>query len=184
MWFTRAKFLDIWNLLRWILEWTRFNKAFARTHSLSLNKGIGNRLSPSSPLSSFSTSMNSLIKTPANFIWFILFTINTWIIKFMITNAFIYSNLLKIKLFLFLLTKCNQLINIHLSLFIYLFLILIVFLIQPKNKVIDIRQVYLRNLVHIMVSIWNLKLFIFTRHRSIFTIMNLLTLQLFFSNHL
>jgi hypothetical protein len=138
-WITRIKFLDIRNFLRWIRKRTRFNEAFASTHRLFLNKWISNRLSPSSPLSTFPTSIYSLIKTPTNFIWFILFTINTRIIKFMVTHSFIYSDMLKFTLFLFLLTKRNELVNVHLSLFISLFLILFIFLIQPKNKVINIR---------------------------------------------
>lgn len=179
--FSRTKLLDLRNLLRWILEWTRFNKAFVSAHRLSLNKWFGNRLSPSSPLPAFPTPINSLIKTPSNFIWFIILFLR--IIEFMITDCFIYSNMLIITLFLFLLTKCNKLVDIHLSLLIILFFILFnlfIFLIQAKNKIIDIRQVYLRNLMHIMVSIGNLKLFIFL----IFRIMKLLTLELFFSDHL
>ncbi len=159
---TRTEFFDFWNLLRWILEWTRFYKAFTSTRCLSFNKWISNRLTPSSSLSAFSTTINSLIETPANFIGFILFTINTGIIEFMVAYSFINSNLLKFTFFLFLLTKSNKLVNVHLSLFIILFLILFIFLIQSKDEIINIRQIYLRNFMHIMVSIWNLKLFIFT----------------------
>jgi hypothetical protein len=80
----------------------------------------------------------------------------------MVTNSFINRNLLKFTFFLFLLTKSNKLINVHLSLFIVLVLMLFIFLIQSKDKIINVRQIYLRHLMHIMVSIWNLQLFIFT----------------------
>lgn len=162
MWIIRTEFFDFRNFLRWILERTWFYKAFTSTHRLSFNKWISNRLSPSSPLPAFSTTINSLIKAPANFIRFILFTISTRIIEFMVTNSFINRNLLKFTFFLFLLTKSNKLINVHLSLFIVLVLMLFIFLIQSKDKIINVRQIYLRHLMHIMVSIWNLQLFIFT----------------------